>query len=262
MSKMEEMAGAPKEAMGFRTPGEKTAYEVQRLENAASRIFQSKISQFEESFIEPLLNAMLELARRNISSLQTIRVWDDEFKLNDFQQLEASDITGAGRIRPIAARHFAEQAERIQNLNNFFGSAVGQDPAIKIHFSTIKTAKMFEEMLDVTDYELVMPYVRMAEQADAQRLANIQEEKILLEAQTYGLDTDGGQGMAAQTNATAPQMGPGAVPAVPAAPDARGPVKPPTTASAESLPPVPSLSAGAATIKPAIPQGEHSAVDA
>src|SRR6202051_2357872 len=29
---MEEMAGAPKEAMGFRSPGEKTAYEVQRLE--------------------------------------------------------------------------------------------------------------------------------------------------------------------------------------------------------------------------------------
>src|SRR5690606_5105238 len=28
---MEEMAGSPKEAMGFRTPGEKTAYEVQRL---------------------------------------------------------------------------------------------------------------------------------------------------------------------------------------------------------------------------------------
>jgi len=38
-AKMEEMAGAPKEAMGFRTPGEKTKYEVQRIENAASRIF-------------------------------------------------------------------------------------------------------------------------------------------------------------------------------------------------------------------------------
>ena len=35
---MEEMAGAPKEAMGFRSPGEKTAYEVQRMENAASQV--------------------------------------------------------------------------------------------------------------------------------------------------------------------------------------------------------------------------------
>src|SRR5258705_1355205 len=47
-NQMEEMAGAPKEAMGFRSPGEKTKYEVQRLENAASRIFQNKINQFEE----------------------------------------------------------------------------------------------------------------------------------------------------------------------------------------------------------------------
>jgi hypothetical protein len=36
MNLMEEMAGAPKEAMGFRSPGEKTKYEVQRLESAAS----------------------------------------------------------------------------------------------------------------------------------------------------------------------------------------------------------------------------------
>src|SRR5437879_6010137 len=55
---MEEMAGAPKEAMGFRSPGEKTKYEVQRLENAAARVFQNKITQFEEQIIEPLLNAM------------------------------------------------------------------------------------------------------------------------------------------------------------------------------------------------------------
>jgi len=58
-AKMEEMAGAPKEALGFRTPGEKTAFEVQRLENAASRVFQSKIGQFERTMIEPLVNGML-----------------------------------------------------------------------------------------------------------------------------------------------------------------------------------------------------------
>jgi hypothetical protein len=51
---MEKMAGAPGEAMGFRSPGEKTKYEVQRLENASARIFQNKINQFEEQIIEPI----------------------------------------------------------------------------------------------------------------------------------------------------------------------------------------------------------------
>jgi len=76
MNLMEQMAGAPKEAMGFRSPGEKTKYEVQRLENASSRIYQNKINQFEEQVIEPLLNAMLELARRNMTDATTIRVFD------------------------------------------------------------------------------------------------------------------------------------------------------------------------------------------
>src|SRR5690606_28773647 len=62
----EERAGSPKEAMGFRTPREKTACEVQRLENAASRIFQNKTAQFEEQIIEPILNAMLVLAQNHL----------------------------------------------------------------------------------------------------------------------------------------------------------------------------------------------------
>lgn len=243
---MEEMAGAPKEAMGFRTPGEKTAYEVQRLENAASRIFQSKVAQFEEKFVEPLLNAMLELARRNITSLQSIRVWDDEFKLNDFQTLTPDDITGSGRIKPLAARHFAEKAERIQNLNNFFGSALGQDQAVKIHFSTIKLAQMFEEMLDVQDYELVMPFVRMAEQADAQRLANAQEEKILTEAMTSsGLKPDDFD-----------QDNPALAGAAPPPQDGENPVPPPPTASATAGPPVAGMDVGAASLRRQVAQGQ------
>ena len=45
--RMEQFAGAPREAMGIRSAGEKTAFEVQQLQNAASRIFQEKISTFE-----------------------------------------------------------------------------------------------------------------------------------------------------------------------------------------------------------------------
>ncbi|HEY6020966.1 MAG TPA: hypothetical protein VIY48_14005, partial [Candidatus Paceibacterota bacterium] len=116
---MEEMAGAPKEAMGFRSPGEKTAYEVQRLENAASRIFQNKIVQFETLFFEPLLNAMLELARRNLSSVIEFPVFDNDFKMQVFTSLSPTDVTGAGKLRPMAARHFAEKAEMVQNISNF-----------------------------------------------------------------------------------------------------------------------------------------------
>ena len=188
--KMEEMAGAPKEALGFRTPGEKTKYEVQRLENAASRIFQNKIEQFEEQIIEPLLNAMLELAQRNMPT-QEVGVFNEEFNIQSFRSLSKEDIAGVGMIRPVAAKHFAEKAEKIQNATAFFSSPPGQDPAVMTHVSGIKEAQMFMELLELEGFDLTTPFVRITEQGEAQRLMNTQDEDTAMQAgQPTGLTPD------------------------------------------------------------------------
>lgn len=179
---MEEMAGSPKEAMGFRTPGEKTAYEVQRLENAASRIFQNKISQFEEQIIEPLLNAMLVLAREHLDETTIRTVSDDEYGVVSFREITRGDLAANGRLKPIAARHFAEQAEMIQNLTNWASSPLGADPEIKQHFSSVRLARMIEDVLNLGDYEIVMPYIRHTEQIEAQKLAMASQEAMMNEA--------------------------------------------------------------------------------
>lgn len=212
--KMEEMAGSPKEAMGFRTPGEKTAYEVQRLENAASRIFQNKIAQFERQVLEPLLNAMLELARRKVD-VSTIRIWDSEMKVATFQELTAEDLTGNGRLRPFAARHYAEQAIQVQNINNFFGSALGQDQNVLLHFSSVGLAKMAEELLELQDNHIVLPFVRIAEQAQAQQLMHTMQEQTIMQAQTAAGTTEGDH----DPNATASNSMGG-----PPAPGGQGPI--------------------------------------
>lgn len=182
MSMMEEMAGAPKEAMGFRSPGEKTKYEVQRLENAASRIFQNKIKQFEETIVEPIMNAMLELARRNLTGATVIKVFDDELKAASFKSLSPQDITGVGRIRPVAARHFAEQAELVQNLTSLSQSPLWA--TVQPHFSGVKLSKLFERVFDLENEEMIIPYIALAEQADAQRQAQALQEQTLQQTQT------------------------------------------------------------------------------
>lgn len=183
MAKMEEMAGAPKEAMGFRNPGEKTMYEVQRLENAYSRIFHSKVEQFEMFILEPLLNAMLELARRNFTSSK-VPIYDKEFNVLDFTEITKEDLTGVGRIRPIAARNFAEKAEIVQNLTKLFNSPLGQDPNMMQHWSTIRMSKMLEEVFRLENYKIVQPFIRLAEQADSQKRANALQEQVMMEAGT------------------------------------------------------------------------------
>ena len=189
-ARMEEMAGSPKEAMGFRTPGEKTAYEVQRLENAASRIFQNKISQFEEQVIEPLLNAMLVLAKENLTEA-SIRVIDDEYGTVDFRNITRGDLSANGRIKPVAARHFAEQAEMIQNITNWAQSPLGMDEEIKQHFSSVKLAEMVEDVLNMQDYDIMTPYVRISERAERTRLEQTAQESLMNEAMTpSGLTPD------------------------------------------------------------------------
>jgi len=173
---MEVMAGAPKEAMGFRTPGEKTKYEVQSLENAAARIFQNKIKQFEEQIVEPLLNAMLELAKRNMIGTTAIKVFDDETKAMSFQELTVEDITGIGRIRPMAARHYAEQAQLVQNLTQLASSNLWQ--TVQPHFSGVNLAKMFERNFNLEEFKIVYPYVALTEQMQGQQQAMVLEQMM------------------------------------------------------------------------------------
>jgi len=203
-STMEETAGAPKEAMGFRTPGEKTRYEVQALENAASRIFQTKIKQFEEQIVERLLNAMLELARRNLTGATTIKVFNDELKAATFKTLTVEDITGIGRIKPIAARHFAEQAQLVQNLTSLASSNLL--PLVQPHISTVNLAKMFEKSFNIEQEKIILPFVAIAEQAEGQRIAQAMQEQVLQATQTatgMGEDYDLQPALAQMT---APQM--------------------------------------------------------
>jgi hypothetical protein len=118
------------------------------------------------------------MARRLVNE-QVIKVFDNEFKINDFMTLTTEDITGAGRIKPFAARHFAEQAQMVQNLSQFYASPAYQ--AVAMHFSTIQAAELWEDLLDIEDWGIVQPYIAISEQADGQRRAQVSNEQVALE---------------------------------------------------------------------------------
>ena len=166
--KMEEMAGAPKQAMGFRTAGEKTAFEVQSLQNAASRIFEHKTAHFERVFLEPLLNAMLELSRRNMNRQDIIRVSNEKLGLDVFQSITKEDITASGKIVPVGARHFAERARRIQNLQQMYQIKLA-DPTVAPHLSGKEFARILAEELG--EPTLFSENVMVAEQLETQQAA-------------------------------------------------------------------------------------------
>lgn len=179
--KMENYAGAPKQAMGIRTPGEKTAFEVQSLENAAGRIFQEKAENFEIELLEPVINAMLETSVRNMDGSDVIRVLDKDVGVMEFRTITKADIVSNGRLRPVGARHFAKQAQDLQNLVGVMSSPIGQ--MIAPHVSSKALADFISNVVDVSAYNLFQPNVAVGEHAETQALAQQAGEDLQTQQQ-------------------------------------------------------------------------------
>ena len=177
--KMEEFAGSPKEAMGIRSPGEKTAFEVQQLATAASRIFQEKITNFEVNLLEPLLNSMLESARRNIDTADIVRVMDTDLGVINFLTITKEDITAKGKLRPIGARHFAAQSKMLQDLAQLSSSGLGQ--VVAPHMSGKALSRFVEDILQLQRFELFSDNAALIEGMETQQLA--QQAQSQLETQ-------------------------------------------------------------------------------
>lgn len=168
-ARMEDYAGAPKQAMGIRTPGEKTAFEVQSLDNAAGRIFQEKVTTFEIEMLEECLNAMLEEARRNLDGSDIVAI-DTDLGAQQFQQITADDIKANGIVQPVGARHFSQQATELQNLIGIANSPVWAK--IEPHVSGIGLMSFVEDITALDAYDIFRPNVAVEEMAETQNLMN------------------------------------------------------------------------------------------
>lgn len=181
MNDMELLAGSPREAMGFRTPGEKTKFEVQTLDNAANRLFRYKVTQFETNIVEPVLNDMLEMARRNLDGADLIRSVDTTFGVEDFLEITKEDLTATGKLYSRGSQHFISQANMIQNIQSIFNSPVAE--FIAPHISKINLAKAVEDLLGVEQFSLVQENIGVLEDIETQRVAQtgsqmLEEESV------------------------------------------------------------------------------------
>ena len=141
-SLMDLMAGTPMEAIGFRTPGEKTMFEVSQLQNASSRIFTRQVRKFEEELIEPLLNCALQLYANKMKN-QTIEIEDltDE-GTSETISIPAEDLVRPGALRAVGSINYADKAVMLQTLQQLGNSNIFMDEAVRANFSPSKIGYM------------------------------------------------------------------------------------------------------------------------
>lgn len=180
MDKMELMAGAPREAMGVRSPGEKTALEIQTLDNAAGRIFQEKSTTFEIELLERELNGMLESGRRNMEGSDVISSTDNAIGAQEFMTVTKEDITANGVIRPVGARHFAQQATELQNLIGIANSPLWA--MVAPHTSGKNLTKFVDDITNISAYNIFRENVAVEEAAETQAFMQQASEDLEMQA--------------------------------------------------------------------------------
>ena len=187
---MEVFANAPREALGIRSPGEKTAFEVSQLTNAANRSFEYQTDIF-SAFLEQIVNAEIEVAVQNLHTSDIIAVIDNDFGVEEFVRITREDLVSNGKVVPVGAREFARKQRISQQLTAFYQTGLA-DPEVQQHFPAEKIAKMWSELLDFED--IYVPYGRIPERLEAASRAAV-AENMLAERQMIdptGLSEDDG----------------------------------------------------------------------
>ena len=204
-SLMDLMAGTPAQATGFRTPGEKTMFEVSQLQNASSRIFTRQVRKFEEEIIEPLLNCALQLyASKNKN--QEIVIEDlSEDGIPQTTKIMAEDLVRPGALKAVGSINYSDKSIMLQTLQQLGNSNIFMDEAVRANFSPQKIGYMIayatgldkipglykkdSRLYEVTDQQKLSE--RLLEQVDKQRAESIinqqQAAKVAREAVDAGI---------------------------------------------------------------------------
>lgn len=140
LTQMEEMAGMPKEAMGFRTPGEKTAFEVSQLNTAASRLFNEKVHKFELEMLEPLLTLMIRIYMEDSNRIVMVK-GTTEAGTEYFEEVDLESLKTQGRFVAIGSTTYTEKAQIAQTLMQLSNTALYQDPLVSNWINPEATAK-------------------------------------------------------------------------------------------------------------------------
>lgn len=170
MSMMDDLTGNPREALGTRTPGEKTKFEVQILDQGQNRMFRYNLRKFEIEMLNPILNDYLGLGRKHMATSDIIEVFDgDTIKISQFVNVTKEKLGKGGHIKALGASIFSEKANILQTIMLILNGNAGQ--MLAPHISRIKLARAIERLGDLEGFDLFTQNIGVQEDADTRQLA-------------------------------------------------------------------------------------------
>lgn len=173
---MEQFAGVPSETRGIRTPGEKTAFEIDKLDNNANGMFIDKTRNF-EILLEGILKEAHDLMLINFDENDYIEIFDDIENAEIIKEVSRDQVTALGQFIAVGSQHWARRQRRTQEMQTLQLGPM-QDPKINIHISGINLAKFYEEELNLEDHSIVEPFIGVKESVQAEAIAEAERQKL------------------------------------------------------------------------------------
>ena len=170
LSMMDDLTGNPREALGTRTPGEKTKFEVQILDQGQNRMFRYNLRKFEIEMLNPILNDYLGLGRLYMDASDIIEIYgNDNIKISEFVNVTKASLGSGGRIRALGASIFSEKANILQTLMTMLNGPVGQ--LLSPHVSRAKLYRAIERLGDLEGFDLFLQNIGVQEDMQTKTLA-------------------------------------------------------------------------------------------
>jgi hypothetical protein len=168
-------ARIPQQLTGFKTSGEKTAFEVQNLNDGAFRGFINKATQFEEDVIEPTVTAEIRVAKENFSTVISVLEEDEEGIISVLEVTE-EDLSSNGKLIPFGARRFSRNLQQLAAMQNLLQSGI-YEVAGK-HFNTYDLAKVWESVNGFDKYEVISKFAAIDEALEEQSATMLAEQEM------------------------------------------------------------------------------------
>lgn len=177
MNLMEEMAGAPKQTAGFRTPGEKTAFEVDQLQEGAMKMFLEKTKHWESTMLKHHLSNFYCVLAMNFSVEDTYRVLDSDTDALEIVAVTKEDVIRDGNFKLKGSENYAKRNKLMLDLRDGLGLLLSSETTA-MHVDGLAIDKMVSRELDWEKYGIIKEFAGITNQIDAQLAMQLHQQEM------------------------------------------------------------------------------------
>lgn len=169
-----EATGLPSDILGFRSPGEKTAFEVQNLTEGAFRGFIDHVAQWEQDCLEKVVADQIAIASENFTSVEKVLV-EDEDGFKEELEVTEDDLKANGTLVPMGARRFSRMLQQLAGIQSMAQTA----PLYQQHINSYNLASAIEKLSGLDDFQIIEKFAAVKEQGEMQKESAMVEQDVV-----------------------------------------------------------------------------------